>query len=744
MKIEFALGTYGEYLKTFYYLRLEMSSLQNSDSHWQQRVRGETTQDVRPPFRLLVRPPQFPQGKTATAIETMKAINSMMEWIFNQSRAMELQNYVAPGTNIKRIVHFIFVNNNLIEGDQWRDRLIRRGVQNLKIFSSKSEVSTADTLNTLITQGQYINGRYVQVDYVLMCTNATRLGNFTGEANGDSLLRRFQQFHPEIGVMCWFDEIDKYVRLLTDHIPKFQEFKNVLVLNGITATPYKRFWDIMHECGYYDVELIGQLPDPKDYMTFNQHEIIYTDDITIKKPADNFKFFLENPGHDLEYTTSSGEMVMTKLPDLSANTGAIIFVPGEPARKSHMEIAGIALGYDKNALVINGKTKAFYRACDDGTPIEIAEYKKQQIKRQEKEIREGTQIPEGDLFVNMTAMDVAVKMYNDPALGLKDADLVITGFYCVERGVTFNRPDFQFKYAILTPFHYKEDSKEIESIIQLAGRTHGSKEFVRQITILAPQYIVETVNKAIEDLISFLRDAAPKSINHASIFRETNGIPIMCNLDDDTVEQLIRIGKASTREKKLQCHAILRKAYQDGKFILEDKNKELPNYKPFSFDDYSFDGKRIAEDEAKLKSYRFSSFYDSFLKQTIYGQTIQRGQYTVDIAKIAVKINDELTLPAGTAFISFGFQERIVSEEEDAANNFEEMVNTTNIVTTSNAASSSSTTSNAAPKPTKTQIRKEKEWIAGLMAGGMTEEAAKAKLEELKARAEAMKNERNH
>lgn len=646
------------YLKRFLQVSLEMASSSiTSESHWKQRVRGEDIDDIRPPFRLLVRPPQFPVGKTATAIEEMKAINQMTEWIFDQAKTTELQSAINIDGKIKRIVHFIFVNNNLIEGDQWRDRLIRRGVQNLKIFSSKSDVSSTDMLNTLITQGEYIDGRYVQVDYVLMCTNIVRLSNFTGESNGDCLLRRLNQFHPDIGVMCWFDEIDKYVKLLTDHIPKFHEFKNVLLLNGITATPYKRFWDIMHTCGYYDVEILGQLPDPGNYMTLAEHEIFHTDEIPIKNPGPNFKFILENPGIEVKYTTPSGERKKNKLPDLTTNTGAIMFVPGESACKSHMQIAKIAMDYRKNTLIINGNTKAFIRASDNHS-FEIYEYKEEKMRKQNRELRSGKIIPESELFSNMTAMDIAIKMYHDPVLDLKSSDLVITGFYCVERGVTFNRPDFQFKYAILSPYHYKEGSKEIESIIQLTGRTHGSKEWVHQIQILAPSYIVETVNKSIKDLIDFLR-TAPKSINHASIFRETNGIPIMCILNDETIRDILGIGKVNTPQKKNKVAKLLREAYDAGKITnYSDKNKDLPNYMPFNFNSYEFDGKRIVEDEAKAKSYRFSSFYENFHKQKIYGQSIAKGHYTIDISNIPIVIDADTTLPAGTAFISFAFSER--------------------------------------------------------------------------------------
>jgi hypothetical protein len=632
-----------------------------SDTLWQRRIGGDDTdQDPKPPFRLLHRPPQFPDGKTATAITTMKDINIMVEWYFNQSRASEIQTR-AKSSKIKRVLHFIFVNNNLIEGDQWRDRLIRRGVQNLKIFSSKSDVSNADKLNTLITQGEYINGKYVQVDFVLMCSNAVRFCNFTGESDGDSLLRRLAEFNPDIGVMCWFDEIDKFVRLLIDHIPKFQSFRNVINLNGITATPFSRFWKIMHDCGYYDVELIGQLPDPKNYMTFAQHECIYTDDYTIRKPAENFEFFLGNSGLPLKYKDDSDNVIVKEIPDLMTPNKHIIFVPGEISCNSHMHIANIAIKQGINALVINGKTKAFYRAFDLAR-FEINDYKKEQIKRQEREKQEGKHIEEHDLFCNMTSMDVAVKMYNDTSLRLKETNLAITGFYCVERGVTFNRPDFQFNYAIFTPYHYKEGSKEIESIIQLAGRTHGSKDFVRRITVLAPRYIIDTVNIEINNMIEFLR-SAPPSINHACIFRETNGIPIMCELSGDIVEELMRLGNVNTLEKRNNGGRILREGFEAGKVKVSDKNKILPGYMPFNFKDYDFKGKRIADNEKTLKNYRFTNYFENFKKQKIYGQSVARGQYTIDITKIPVNINDDITLEPGTAFISFAYNPQMDEEE---------------------------------------------------------------------------------
>ena len=637
---------------------------------------GEEDEDIPPPFRILVRPPQFPSGKTATSIENMKAI---AEWIFNRSKAMEIQSNFGE-KQYKRIVHFIFVNNNLIEGDQWRDRLVRRDVQNMKIFSSKSDISDASKLKELITEGEYdhTTGKYIQIDYVLMCTHPTRLANIAGEKNGDSILRRLNIHHPDIAVMCWFDEIDKFVKILKDYIPKFQSFSNVMLMTGITATPYKRFWEIMHACGYNDIELLGQLPDPSDYRTLKDHTVLYSDKINEKKPVKNFKWILENPGKRMFSQTTEVDGKITKekykVPScLSTNSGSILFVPGESARKSHDSIVKLALCSGKNALIINGKDKAFYRAASykselnldkfeelhlgDYEKLDIAEYKKRQIKRQTAREHAGEKIPADEKFENMTTMDVAIKMYNDPAMKLKEGvDLVITGFYCVERGVTFNRPDFQFNYAILCPYHLKEGSMEIESIVQLAGRFHGNKEWVPKITVIAPKYIIEEVNKAIKNLIDFLVDC-PKSIQYGDIFREEHGIPIHCTIQDKSLlDALVEIGNLITTTKKQKFQTMFKEGVKSGKILLNNPNHEEKKRITFNFEDYQIGTKRICSNAEKQKNYRFSQFYDNHTLRIPYGQTAKPGEFQIDISTIPISINKDTTLPSGTCFISFAYK----------------------------------------------------------------------------------------
>jgi len=595
-------------------------------------------------MRFLGRPPQFPQGKTATAIDEMAL------WFLDRGQIAST-HILESKQKFKRIVHLIFVNNNLIEGEQWNDRLMSRGIQKMRIFSSKSDVTDTANLQRLIVEGEHdaICDTYMPIDYVMMCTHPTRLSNIGGD--GDAMLKRMERFHPDIGFVLWFDEIDRFPKLLTEYIKKFQKFSNVTMMTGITATPYDKFWSIMHECGYYDIELVGELPDPKDYRTIKDHNLLYTDAINIKSPVKNFRHLLEHPG-EVMYNKDDLQL---RVPNLDHNHTAIMFVPGESRCSTHIAIKDIAVEFKKNALVINGKVKGFFLAgrtnvVNGYTPhISIRDYKKEQIahKRSCPFLKKP--------FSQMTDMDVAVSMYNDRLLGLKDKDLVITGFNCVERGVTFNRPNFQFGFVVFSGYHYQEGSAEIESIIQLAGRAFGNKDWVPTITILSPKPVLDIVEKNIQNFITFLR-TNPKRIQYADIYRETNGIPIMIRIIDAVLLQRIgSLGKMKDKNRK-ELMGLLVDGVASGNIIIVDHNHPDKIRKQFSLSGYELTGLRKLEAIEKAKNYRFPEFYDHHMSRKVYGQTVKnRGEFTIDLTMIPLTLKDDTILERGTGFISFAY-----------------------------------------------------------------------------------------
>ena len=601
-----------------------------------------------PPMRLCARPPQFPKGKTATSLTEMEA---MTNWFLDSAQEYDILHQ-SHRQRFKRIVHLIFVNNNLIEGDQWKDRMIKRGIQNLKIFSSKSDVNGATELKQLITEGEYdvMTDQYTPIDYVLMCTNATRLQNFCCDPKNNTILRRVQDFHPEIGFVLWFDEIDKFVKLHSEYIPRFQQFPNVIVLNGITATPYSKFWKIMHSCGYHDISLIGTLPDPSDYRSIKDHTLLYSDLIKDKSPVKHLEFILENP--DKVMYDENG--IKHKIPNLTDNKKRIIFAPGESTCKTHNAIKRLGFKYGKNTLMINGKHKGFFKpsSSPEGEYISVRDYKNRKIQNNVKH--------EGHSFNEFTAMDIAIIMYNDPELNLNSTDLIITGFHCVERGVTFNRPNFQFTHGIFSRYHYTESSDLVESIVQIAGRCMGNKEWVPAgIVIISPKYITDTVEQTIFNIIEFLQ-TNPKSIQYADIYRERHGIPIMVTFNDPTVlAKIVEIKKLKKSDMEY-IQKLLQEAHASNKITLIDNNHVDSIREPFTFNEYTISGKRILEEGNDPKNYRFDKFYENFINRKCYGQSVkEKGQFQFDITMIDYKISDEYTLPKHTGFISFVYKPQI-------------------------------------------------------------------------------------
>lgn len=614
-------------------------------------------------MRLCDRPPQFyssenpnTAGKTSTTI-------TEMETIIHKFLDMAIVVNSSLITPVKRIVHLIFVNNSLIEGEQWADRLVSRGIQKMRIFSSKSSVNTSAALYNLIHEGQYdeLTRKYIPIDYVLQCTHPVRLSDYCDDKRGYSgvepaILKRMEDLHPDVGFVVWADEIDKLTGLWKQYIPKLRKFKNVLQFNGITATPYTKYWELMHSLGFYTVPLIGSLPDASEYRTISDHKHIYTNNVSIKSPVKNFEYLLDHPGEvcyiEIDIETKK-EIMRHIIPDLKTNTGTVYYVPGEEGIVTHNAISDLASSHQKNSLVINGKSKEF-RFADGRKPISIKDYKKKKIAAGLSYTdSKGKKIP----FSRMAAMDIAICMFNDPELGLKGTDLIITGYNCITRGITFNRPDFQFSYMILAGYHYKEGSKQMEEIIQAVGRAHGNVSWVKAgIIFLSPKYILEMVEEKIKQQIEHLR-TAPKDLKYADVFREPKGIPIKVLFHNTQILNKIRQFKQLTEKRRTEFMGILREGVRDGSITLHDQNSQIPSQVKFSFEEYAIEGKRMLENVEKAKNYRFPEFLEKYNKRISYGQSIkEEGKFNIDITFIEQKLSDTEIVQPGTGFISFMFK----------------------------------------------------------------------------------------
>jgi hypothetical protein len=245
-------------------------------------------------------------------------------------------------------------------------------------------------------------------------------------------------------------------------------------------------------------------------------------------------------------------------------------------------------------------------------------------------------------------------MYNDPALNLKAANLVITGFNCIERGVTFNVPDFQFHTAIFSPYHFREGSKEKESIIQLAGRATGWKEFVPPISILAPKYLLDEVSESQDRLIAFLK-TAPTHITYADMMGDKNAIPI--RLDFRDAAHLLKIEGEKNKVRRLE---MIREGIVKGLVQYTNPNKNTPQHQPFLATlegAYELKTIRSCKEGTKAENYRFDAYISAHDCGRGYGQSNQAGEFSIDINFLAHTKNG-VQIPRGVAFISYAYLDK--------------------------------------------------------------------------------------
>ena len=80
------------------------------------------------------------------------------------------------------------------------------------------------------------------------------------------------------------------------------------------------------------------------------------------------------------------------------------------------------------------------------------------------------------------------------------ASLAITGYLCIERGITFCTHGFNFTDLIVSHCH----TRNLASLIQLLGRANGGKEYVQIMNIWAHTDVIRQANERIATLNELL------------------------------------------------------------------------------------------------------------------------------------------------------------------------------------------------------------------------------------------------
>jgi hypothetical protein len=582
------------------------------------------------PIKAVIKPTQFgtklEHGKTKSSLEEMINLNKMF---MNMGSTDESEFFLDRKKIEKKIIHIIFTNNSLLETKDWRNKVANVGINNMAILSS-DDIKDIRTIDSMIRTGVGDSGK--KINYVMCCAHPKRFDDIKW------LLRSYLREYPNFYFSIFLDEFDK-IDYYASFIRIIKNFNNIHCIYAISATAYNKWFRMLNSCGYSEIPLITYIDDSSGYRRVRDHHLLYTDEIKISSPAENFRYILEHPD-EICYNNSN---IVYKIPDINSETGKIFFVPAQFYVYTHKEVLKVANEFGFNCLVLNGKVKGVFFV--DGTEITIDDYKR--IKE-----REGNPFKDSD-----SPMTIFRSMYDDPRYKLKEKNLVITGFNCVERGVTICLNGFTIHTAVFTPYHYDEGSKDIESIIQLVGRTDGDMRHVPIIRIMAPKYLLDMVCDRQDKLIDFLQ-TSPDTVQFDDMCPVKEAIPIMLTIDESILNLL---EKESNKKKRL---SIIRNGINDNKIQIEDKNRtdtsDPPKYKNLKnhedllwfLDKYELKTIRSCKEDTKQENYRFDKFIESHQLGKGYGQGVSEGEFTIDI-NFKAHTKGDVKIPKGIAFISY-------------------------------------------------------------------------------------------
>ena len=415
-----------------------------------------------------------------------------------------------------------------------------------------------------------------------------------------------------------------------------------MVLISATITS-KKTWRFLHGLDIYTPALLGRIEDISRYHSIKDNKLTYYE----SGEDDPFNNFVK---------------VVEKKNLLSI--GNIIFAPAGVKCLSHKKILDYCLEHKTYCIVMNGdgpnyyNGKKFYRPGD--SPIDIYKYAKRKHN-----LNSTDSYPE--LYSILTDIYTDYCSWRPP--------LVITGFHCVERGVTFCTNTFCFTHAIFSNYHV---NYSIESFLQIVGRTTGGSKYItRPIEIIAPQKAAEKAIRYQENLIE-LCSSGTETICAADFNLDTDqNIPIKFIIEDTDLLQKMKKewSKTLTQKRKVvyRDDLIANIANEKIKFFNKNRNfnllNDLKNYKfatkrclqkadaAYHNGNPIRSGTRLTDsykhDSFIFETYRLSSFNESWEHSKVGGQKCKnQGTFEIDITFV-----DAYGLKAGTGFISYNLQD---------------------------------------------------------------------------------------
>lgn len=559
-------------------------------------------------FGLRSKPTQFTRGKTEDTLCDLT------------------QRYLLNCLNHdEHLIDIVVTNKSLAETDQWKTRTTIK-------FQNEPDERFANIQIDILSSKKTSDFRNIN-DYItniLTCTNKADLPNilivcYHSKRVCEDLIQLIRAFSGETFVRITspfkfhinFDEPDANLGVTTKFLKKVKPYIETGRINGIlfiTATPVAEFWKMLATHGITTLlNLNSEYMDNFDneleeYRSFKDHDIVLLDNDTT------------NP---LDYIHEVFERGL-----IDENTRQILFAPAHITREpgcgtqlvgSHREVTDYFLQKGYCVLLMNGTFKGFQ--YPDGSAITLDEFKQQ--NRIEGELRDSLRIW-NMLHPNM--------------------NLAITGYWVIERGITFNTNGFGFTSLILSNYHLKA----LNRLIQIAGRATGGKRYVKIMKIVCTREVRNAVFEFNENLEAICR-MNPGEFNQTDFVSCDKTIPVKVIFNDEEQLQLILAICDKKRPRyKQQIHQLLCEGIDAGTIQTIDKN----NVKKFNIHVKNLKDVRMYKLGDSIESRRYKQFNEAHVMCNTVAQSGDENQYNIDLVRDTY-ITDGYVNEPNVAWITF-------------------------------------------------------------------------------------------
>jgi len=355
----------------------------------------------------------------------------------------------------------ILTNNNLIEGRQWNIRLENEDlIRRVSILSSDKKRAQFNTAHDFLGYCTTIQKPDELIDVLVVCNNYIRNNDIIKiiETFNDNRINLANIGITKCIFTVMFDEVDEGSNLnnASEFINVSKRFPSIESIHLITATPYQKFWK--------------KLKKNNDINKLTNIRADICDEIS---PKILIKTYMQIKEHNIHYKNneleSAAYIIAVYNEEIKPRNNIFrLFAPPSKNIITHNDIKDFFLNENCIVVIINGTEKCIYFSATD--KININEFNIIQFKKD-------------DVLMYITLAELHT-LY-------PSTSIVVTGFKCIERGITFQTKGFNFTDMIIPPID------NISSAIQIIGRSNGNKAFVQKHNIYISQKMYEDIGNSI-------------------------------------------------------------------------------------------------------------------------------------------------------------------------------------------------------------------------------------------------------